>query len=156
MVILCLLGAALAAPFDLPAPSSLYGAPETVAPPSNLYETPAPTTPAPTPAPSPSSVYGAPASDPVPAPSSDYGAPASDPVPAPSSLYGAPSSRSDVTVENGEAESAPEVTVLRDDRVMEDAKYSFDIETSDGLVRSEAGEPGSAESGAFEMIGEYS
>ena len=141
MVILCLLGAALAAPFDLPAPSSLYGAPETVAPPSNLYETPAPTTPAPTPAPSPSSVYGA---------------PASDPVPAPSSLYGAPSSRSDVTVENGEAESAPEVTVLRDDRVMEDAKYSFDIETSDGLVRSEAGEPGSAESGAFEMIGEYS
>ena len=82
-----------------------------------------------------------------------YGAPAPAPPP---SLYGAPSSRSDAVAGNGGAASAPEVTVLRDDRVMEDTKYSFDIETSDGLVRSEAGEPGSAEGGAFEMIGEYS
>ena len=50
--------------------------------------------------------------------------------PAPS--YGAPSVRDD---------SVEIIPILRDDRVHEDGHYSFDVETGDGIVRSEAGKP---------------
>ena len=33
------------------------------------------------------------------------------------------------------------IPILRDDRIHEDGRYSFDIETGDGIVRSEAGQP---------------
>ena len=50
----------------------------------------------------------------------------------PSSGYGAPSVRDD---------SREFIPILRDDRVHEDGHYSFDTETGDGIVRSEAGQP---------------
>ena len=46
--------------------------------------------------------------------------------------YDAPAQRDD---------SAEVVPILRDDRVHEDGHYSFDTETGDGIVRSEAGQP---------------
>ena len=45
------------------------------------------------------------------------------------------------------------VPILRDDRVQEDSHYSFDIETGDGIVRSEAGQP-VGEAGAVNKQGQ--
>ena len=39
------------------------------------------------------------------------------------------------------ADSVEIIPILRDDRTHEDGHYSFDIETGDGIVRSEAGQP---------------
>ena len=47
------------------------------------------------------------------------------------------------------------VPILRDDRVHEDGHYSFDIETGDGIVRSEAGQP-QGEAGAVASAGQIS
>ena len=47
------------------------------------------------------------------------------------------------------------VPILRDDRIMEDGHYSFDIETGDGIVRSEAGQP-EGENGAVNQAGHFS
>ena len=54
---------------------------------------------------------------------------------APQYEYSAParSAESDESVEH--------VPILRDDRIHEDGHYSFDTETGDGIVRSEAGQP---------------
>ena len=50
----------------------------------------------------------------------------------PSSGYGAPSVRTD---------SVEHIPILRDDRIHEDGHYSTDIETANGIVASEAGQP---------------
>ncbi|XP_037780421.1 cuticle protein AMP1A-like [Penaeus monodon] len=64
-------------------------------------------------------------------------------VAAPQS-YGAPQSRSD----------AQEVPILRDERVIEDdGRYNFDVETGNGILRSESGSPGSE--GAINSAGRF-
>ena len=47
------------------------------------------------------------------------------------------------------------VPILRSDSVHEGGKYSFDFETGDGVVRSEAGQP-EGEAGAVVQAGQYS
>ena len=52
-------------------------------------------------------------------------------------------------------DSAEFIPILRDDRTHEDGHYSFDIETGDGIVRSEAGQP-EGDDGAVHQAGAYS
>merc|ERR1712212_1166882 len=51
--------------------------------------------------------------------------------------------------------SSDEIAILRDDRVAGDyGKYSFDVETANGIVLSESGSPG--DEGAINSQGSYS
>ena len=47
------------------------------------------------------------------------------------------------------------VPILRDDRVNGEGSYSFDFETGDGILRSEAGQS-EGETGAVNQAGQYS
>ena len=46
---------------------------------------------------------------------------------------------------NPEDDSAEHIPILRDDRVHEDGHYSTDVETGNGIVASEAGQPSGPE-----------
>ena len=53
------------------------------------------------------------------------------------------------------ADSREFVPILRDDRVHEDGHYSFDVETGNGISRSEAGQPQGSEEAVIKA-GSYS
>ena len=53
------------------------------------------------------------------------------------------------------SDSAEFIPILRDDRTHQDGYYSFDIETGDGIVRSEAGKPEGPEDTVVQ-VGSYS
>ncbi|XP_063587520.1 endocuticle structural glycoprotein ABD-4-like [Penaeus indicus] len=80
------------------------------------------------------------------APQYGYNAPAPDP----STNYVAPSASTRDAVQVIEI-----VPILRDDRVHEEGRYSFDIETGNGIRASEAGAPDGPE-GAVVAAGGYS